>query len=224
MTATIVQISKSFQKNIISKQNRALTTSPREVEYYAKLMKTIGQEKIGFLDIEASNLSADFGYVFSYGLKALDGPILGRVLKSAEIKKFIFDEKLMAELCGDLRQFDRIVTHYGTDRKFDIPYLRTRCIKYGLDFPANKSIYAEDTYTISKGKLRLSRNRLENLCVFFGIEAKGHKLNPSVWQKAMAGHGPSLKYIWRHNLEDVESLEGLWKKVFQYVHHNKISI
>ena len=35
-------------------------------------------EKIGFLDIETSNLNADFGYVLSYCIKKLDGEIIKR--------------------------------------------------------------------------------------------------------------------------------------------------
>lgn len=214
---------KLYDSILAEIKNNPIRTE-REIGVFSKLLTNLATEKIGFLDIEASNLSADFGYVFSYALKVIDGPIMGRVLKPNEIKKFIFDKKLMEELVIDLRQFDRIVTHYGTDRKFDIPFLRTRCLKYNLDFPCNKSIYVEDTFIMARSKLRLSRNRLENICDFLGIEAKNHKLNPPIWQKAMAGHKASLEYIWLHNKEDVISLEEVWKKIFQYVHHNKISI
>ena len=52
------------------------------------------REVIGFLDIEASNLSATFGYVFSYCIKRLDGDIIERVLSPDEIKNGQFDKPL----------------------------------------------------------------------------------------------------------------------------------
>jgi uncharacterized protein YprB with RNaseH-like and TPR domain len=181
-------------------------------------------ERVGFFDIEATNLSADFGYVFSYCIKELDGDIVGRVLKPDEILSYTFDKKLMKELVDDLKEFDRIVVHYGTDRKFDLPFCRSRCLKWGIKFPRHLEIYAQDTFTMAKAKLRLSRNRLENICAFFDIPAKGHKLNPSVWQKALAGDKTSLSYIYKHNEEDVISLEAVWKKLSDYYRKSKTSI
>ena len=181
-------------------------------------------EKVGFFDIEASNLSADFGYCFSYALKELDGDIIGRVLTPREIRSFKFDEKLMKELCKDLRKFHRIVVHWGADRRFDLPFVRARALKFNLDFPLYKEIYCQDTWAMAKAKLKLSRNRLENICDFFGIPSKAHKLYPDAWQKALAGDKTSLDYIFTHNVEDVESLEAVWKKLNQYVRRSKTSI
>ena len=182
------------------------------------------KEKIGFLDIECSGLSADFSYIFSYAIKELDGDIIGRVLTPKEIRTFKFDENLTKELCYDLEKFDRIVVHYGTDYKFDLPFCRTRALKYGHEFPLYKSVYVEDTYSMSKAKLRLSRNRLENIATFFDIPNKQHKLQPSIWQKALAGDKASLDYIWKHNIEDIITLHDVWKKLNAYINRGKRSI
>lgn len=181
-------------------------------------------EKLGFFDIEASNLSADFGYIFSYAIKERDGGIIGRRLRSSEIKEFAFDKFLLAEMCNDLRKFDRVCVHWGTDRRFDLPFARARALKHKLDFPLYKEIYATDTFTMAKQKLRLSRNRLENICDFFDIPSKGHKLNPYIWQRALAGDKESLEYIWTHNVEDVVSLEEVWKRLNLYSFKGKRSI
>jgi len=181
-------------------------------------------EKIGFLDIEATNLAADFGYCFSYAIKDLNGKVHGRVLRSSEIRSYTFDKNLMKELCADIKRYDRLVVHYGTDRRFDIPFVRTRCLYHDIEFPEFGSISADDTFAMSRNKLKLSRNRLENIAVFFDIPAKGHKMQPAMWQKALAGHEPSLQYIWKHNIEDVESLEAVWKKLHPYVAKRKSSL
>ncbi len=181
-------------------------------------------EKVGFLDIEATNLKADFGYVLSYAIKERGGEIIGRVLTPNEIRRFKFDEDLMKECCDDIMKFHRIIVYYGIDNRFDLPYLRTRAIKYKLDFPLYKDVYVQDAYSIVRAKLQLHRNRLETACQEFGIPSKGHRLNPDVWQKAQAGHEDSLRYIWEHNKEDVVSLELLWDRLESYVLKNRRSI
>jgi uncharacterized protein YprB with RNaseH-like and TPR domain len=181
-------------------------------------------ERIGFLDIEASGLVGSFHYVFSWAIKKLDGEIIGRVLTSDEISNYKFDRILMKEFCKEVKNYDRIVVHYGLDRRFDIPFLRTRCSLYGLNFPLYKEIWVEDTWMMSRNKLKLHSNRLESICDFYSIPSKQHKLQPKIWMRGLTGHTPSLKYIWKHNIEDVVSLEKVWKKLNKYMPKVKRSI
>src|SRR5574343_137124 len=75
-------------------------------------------EKVGFFDLETSGLAADFAFIFSYALLTETGEILGRVLRPSEIRSGKFDKDLVAEMCRDLKLFNRIVVHYGGDRRF----------------------------------------------------------------------------------------------------------
>jgi uncharacterized protein YprB with RNaseH-like and TPR domain len=181
------------------------------------------KEKIGFVDIETAGLQADFHYIFSYCIKELDGKVYKRLLTPKEVRnRKIRDKLLMKQFCKDVEQFTRVVTYYGSG--FDLPFLRTRAIFWGLDFPIYKSIYTTDVYYIIKHKFRLHRNRMETACRTFGIPCKTHPINPEIWQDAMTGDKKALQYILEHNVEDVISLELLWKKVNQYALENKRSI
>ena len=113
---------------------------------------------------------------------------------------------------------------WGKDRRFDIPFLRTRALYWGLDFPDYKSLVVTDCYDIVKAKLRLHRNRLESVCDAFDIPSKEHRLTPEVWVRAMAGDKKSLDYILKHNREDVISLEAVWKKLERFARNSKVSI
>ena len=182
-------------------------------------------EKIGILDIEASNLAASFGMVISYGLKVLGkDKVYGRALSPKEIQKHIFDHKLMEEFCENVKKFDRVVVHYGGDRRFDIPFLRTRCLKYDLDFPLYRTINVSDTWLMAKNKLKLHSNRLEAICDFFGVASKGHRLIPEIWMKALGGDQKSLDFIWMHNKEDLNSTEVIFEKLRDYYPNTKRSI
>lgn len=180
------------------------------------------EERIGFVDIEASNLSATFGYIISYCIKEADGKIFKRVLTPEEINNHTFDKELIRQFISDARQFDRLLGYYST--KFDIPFLRTRAIYWEFLFPLFAEIKHTDVYYIVRNKLNLHRNRLETACEFFSIPCKGHRLNPSIWQRAMSGEKKALNYILEHNKEDVISLEQLYNKVNLYVQINNRSI
>jgi uncharacterized protein YprB with RNaseH-like and TPR domain len=184
----------------------------------------IQSEKTGFLDIEASNLHADFGYVISYCIKELDGDTLTRVIKPSDIRRSKFDKGIMSYVYKDLLSYDRVVVYYGKDRRFDLPFLRTRCLHWGHPFPSYRELFVTDAYDMVKGKLRLSRSRLANACSFYDIPCKAHTLKPDIWQKAMAGNKDALDYILQHNIEDVESLELLWKKLNEFAKNPKTSV
>ncbi len=181
-------------------------------------------EKIGFLDIEASNLKANFGIIFSYCIKEENGKILGRAVSTKELEKGDYDKKLVEELCSDIRKFDRIVVYYGTDNRFDLPFIRTRAVFWGLDFPSYKELKVFDMYPVIKRKFQLHRNRLETACDFFGIPSKAHRLLPDIWFKAMTGKKEALKWILQHNKEDVVSLEDLYHKTIKYANIPNTSI
>lgn len=183
------------------------------------------QERVGFFDLETSGLKADFSYIFSYAiLDDTDSNVHGRVLTPHEIRSSVFDKNLVFEMCRDLKKFNRIVAHYGGDRRFDCPFARTRAIKHGCDFPLYRDICLTDTWLIAKNKLKLRSNRLGVICEFFGIEAKTHPLTPDIWQTASAGNKESLEFIWTHNVEDVVSLSKVYHLLERYVAKSKTSI
>jgi len=181
-------------------------------------------EKVGFFDIETTGLKGDYCFILSYCLKEVGGKILGRVLSPQEIRSGVFDRKLLAEMIKDIRKFDKIVGYYSGDFRFDIPIIRTRAIKHGIDFPLYKEVKAVDLYPIVKKKLNLHNRRLGTVCSFFGIEAKGHMMSPDVWAGAISGNKKSLNYVFTHNKEDVISTEKLYNKIIEFVGQVNASI
>jgi len=182
------------------------------------------EERVGFLDIEASNLKANFGIVLSWCIKEEGGAISEAVIAPKEIKNEVYDKRILTELCDEMRKFDRLVTYYGGDRRFDLPFLRTRCVHFKLDFPMYKEVAHSDAYTIVRNKLKLHRNSLQAACDFFGIKSKEHRLNSYIWLKCLSGNQEALDYVLKHNREDVISTEKLWEKINRYIRIAKTSI
>lgn len=199
------------------------------------------KERIGYLDIECSNLNADFGIVLSYcikedGVGSTTGPedgedvdeycnkngILHRVLTQREIRNGTFDAKLLEQCAKDMKKFDRIITYYGA--RFDIPFLRTRSIHFDLDFPLYREVKHTDAFDVVKRKLKLHRRSLAVVCDFFDVPSKGHRLNPEIWQKCLSGDKAALQWVLMHNVEDVISTELAWHKIEKYARLTDTSI
>ena len=191
----------------------------RHPECYERLNQP---ERGGFLDIEATSLNASFGFLLSYCLKRQGGEVLKRVVTPEEIHGLEFDKRLCRQFLEDIEDFDRLYTFYGT--RYDVPFLRTRCLYHNLGFPPMGTYFHTDVYWGCRNRLKLHSNRLEAACTFFGIPSKGTKLDPGVWRKAGVGCKKSLAAVLSHNEEDVVSLEALWDVLQEHVRTTKTSI
>ena len=181
-------------------------------------------EKVAFFDLETSNLHASFGYIFCYSLKELDGGIIHRCVTPKEVKTYKFDEGVVRQFLKDIKKYDRLVGYYSKDRRFDAPFVRTRALYWGLEFPGWRDMLFTDVFDLVKGKMRLPRNRLETACDLLGIPSKGHRLDPAIWQRAQAGSKQSLDWIQTHCDEDVVSLEAVYKRLINFGRQSKASI
>jgi len=167
--------------------------------------------KIGFLDIETSNLKADFGIMLSYCIKeANNKKILGRAINKKELDNGTLDKDLVKECIADVGKFNLIVTYYGT--KFDVPFIRSRALYWDIEFPKFGSHNHKDCYYMVRNRLCIHRNRMEDAARLLGIEGKNH-IDGYYWITALTGNPKALAYILDHNERDVEVLEKVYYKM-----------
>jgi uncharacterized protein YprB with RNaseH-like and TPR domain len=179
-------------------------------------------ERVAYLDIESSALNASFGIVLCYCLKGEDGKWFKRSITPEEIRSGVFDKPLLKQFCKDVRHFDRVIGYYSS--KFDIPFLRTRCIHHHLDFPIFKELLHTDMYFVAKRNTLPYSRRLGVLAPFFGIPSKGHPLNGDVWLKCLSGNQKAIDFVLTHCEEDIISTQKLWKKLNPYTRLTRSSI
>lgn len=188
--------------------------------------KLVIKEKVGFLDIETFtfNFKADMGFMLTYCIKDLDGKIiLKNAITPAECKmKKDWDKRLMKDLIVDINKYTRVIGHYSTF--FDIPFLRTRAVYYGMDFPVYKTIYHSDTFFLLKGKFSLRSKSLRHACKFFGIAAKDTPFEFPTWYNAAKGEQKAIDEVLQHNIEDVISTQKLYLKIKNFSMETKRSI
>jgi uncharacterized protein YprB with RNaseH-like and TPR domain len=176
-------------------------------------------ERVGFLDIETSNLVADFGIILSYCIKPLGH---GKKIDEARITKKDIregreDGRVVEKLLRDLTKYDRVVTYYGT--RFDIPYVRTRAMVNGVGhlFPSHGVLAHTDLYYVVRSRFKLSSNRLENANRVLLGKTQKTRVDSKYWRGGVRGDRASLEYILDHNRKDVLDLEKLYLHIKRYM-------
>ena len=179
------------------------------------------KERVGFFDIETSNLNANWGIILSYCILGEDKLYKG-LITPEDLTSGVFDLNICKKFCEDVRNFDRIIGWYSA--KFDGPFLRTRCMYHKLDFPVFKEIKHTDAWFVAKKKLKLHSNRLGVVAPFLGIRAKDHPINPSIWLQCLSGNKEALDFVMVHNEEDVNSLKAVWNRFEEYIRLTNTSL
>jgi uncharacterized protein YprB with RNaseH-like and TPR domain len=172
--------------------------------------------RVGYLDIEATNLSANFGYILSWYIKEKGKNHYDySVITKKEIQTYDFDKRVVTELLEAMKNYSVLYVHYGSDRRFDIPFIRTRAFINGLEkmLPDYMDVFIMDTYPIARNKLKLNSNRLGTIAEALGVKVKKTPLLGKQWNLAAVGNEDALKYIALHNKKDVDVLEKVHEKL-----------
>jgi uncharacterized protein YprB with RNaseH-like and TPR domain len=178
--------------------------------------KAIKSLRVGYLDIEATQLNGSFGYMLSWYIKeGGKNHYDSGVIRKQEILGLTLDRRITEELLVAMGKYDVLYAHYGSDYRFDLPFIRTRAYKWGLEelLPKQNTLYIMDTYPIAKQKLKLYSNRLGVIAAHLGIHEKKTPLDTDMWVKAALGDQKSLDYIVLHNKRDVQILEKVHKRL-----------
>jgi len=185
--------------------NRTYTSVVRKIDNMGlrkpKRYKTGKELRLGYLDIETSNLKASIGIMLSWAIKSRDkNEIKGAIIEKQDILDGVYDGKLVELLMEAMNDYDLLFTYYGTN--FDIPFIRTRCLDHDIRFPVYREISHKDLYYMVRSKLKLHNNKLATVCQFLGIKGKT-PVEPRLWREAMYGDEMLLKEVYKHNVEDV---------------------
>jgi len=155
------------------------------------------------LDIEASNLDADFGVILSAAIKPYHKPPILFVNKNSVWD----DSQVVRDVVSTLNTYDLVVTFYGY--RFDVPFLRSRMLKTDPTLTLKPTLHHIDLYYVAKRSLKLHSGSLDAACEFFGIPGKT-RLRGEYWIRAAAGDPLGLRYVTTHNRYDVIILEKLY--------------
>lgn len=170
-------------------------------------------------DLETSALEGDKGI------------ILCGCIKSSESKKILTirtdetnpgwkagkrgdDRETVRLLVEELSKHDVLVAHNG--RFFDVPYLRTRMLKWKM--PRLPDIKLVDPCQIARNKFKLRSNSLNAILDYLGLKDRKTPLDMSTWAEATQnGSKWAMDLIVEHCIADVKVLDGVLAAVKPYI-------
>ncbi|MBI4029136.1 MAG: ribonuclease H-like domain-containing protein [Candidatus Blackburnbacteria bacterium] len=181
--------------------------------------------RVGYLDIESNGLKANFHMILSWFIKERGKDVFHAYTlskKDFNLKdKTQVDRQCTEKLISTLSQFDIVCTYYGTG--FDLPFIRTRALYYGIPFPPYGAVKHFDIYYTVREKMCLNSKRLETASKFLGIQGKT-PLSGEIWVAAGLGDEKALSYVREHNKQDTIVLEKLHDKLIPFMKGTRRSI
>jgi len=172
------------------------------------------------LDLETSDLDADRAVIFCASYESSLEPGKVRTIRQDKTnplwKKGIRgdDRELVKQVCGLVRKHDVIVAHNGS--RFDLPMLRTRALRWGLE--PLKEVKLVDPCSIAWRKFKLRSNRLGSIADFAGIKDRKTPLDLSLWMDvALNGSTPGMNKIVEHCEADIRVLRGVLNFVKPFI-------
>ena len=179
-------------------------------------------EKVGIFDIETTGLQANWSLMLCWCLKEHGKDIIHEKLITKKATRNRDDYQVVKSAVEEIQKYDRIVTWYGT--KFDLPYLRSKALYWKIPFPRYKELYHTDLWYQSRSKLKLSSNRLQTVCQYYGIAAKGHPMTPELSIQTQRGDDDARNTVLEHCREDVISTDQCYDLLMDYSPSTKRSI
>jgi len=187
------------------------------------------EERKACLDIEAGGLNADFDIMLSWVIKTSGkGEYLYDYLTKEDLNSASYDKRIMGTLMEALWNYDRIVTHYGSAWRFDIPFIRARYLWLkarglykGKPFPEYGMMWSSDTFAMAKRCLKIASRRQDAVAnVILGKDIKT-RIDKDYWLAVKYGTPKqriaAIKYIVDHNLKDAEQLDGNYLTLLPFV-------
>ncbi|MCR4902003.1 MAG: ribonuclease H-like domain-containing protein [Butyrivibrio sp.] len=190
-----------------------VTPNKEILEYYPLEKLSANKEDILFIDIETTGLSAKTSKLYLIGLAYYEWDLW-------HIVQFFADtdnsekEVLKAALLFIMEHNFKVLVHYNGNR-FDLPYIRFKCDKYGysnvLDELESIDIYKQ----ISKYKdvLGIPDCKQKTIELFLGIDRRDEysgKELIDIYKKYLSGNSSELyNFLVLHNSDDLKGMFSL---------------
>lgn len=187
-------------------------------------------ERKAIIDIETGGLDAGFDIVLCWVIRDVQDPtkVISDHVTVKDLESGVADRRILKHLCEVVWQYDRLIGHYSGPWRFDLPFLRTRCIRLGLEFPTQGMMWISDTYPMAKKLLRLTSYRQNSIArAILGKDEKTN-IDAEYWRNIKYGtkkqRTTAIDYIMDHCEHDTMQCLDIYNAMIPFVKEAKTSI
>lgn len=172
------------------------------------------QPKIMIFDIEATDLSAEFGEMICFGYQWYHEaePTILKMWDYKGWNKLPVEQRdlyLLQDVVKLIEEADVLVGHFSPG--FDFPFIQTRCLMHGMK-PIPKPVHI-DTWRIAKKNLRLNNNKLKTIARAFKCDEQKSEVPLYIWRRAKAHDVEAMEIIAEYNAQDVRTQKSITEKL-----------
>jgi len=164
-----------------------------------------------FVDIETTNLQSDYGSVLMVSIL----PYNEDKVTTYSVKRNAIgnDQKVVREAVEHLNEMACWCTFYG--KMFDIPFLRSRLLKWGMNLELDKRHHI-DLYWIIRANTNTSRRSQAHLLNWLGTPHEKMSVSASTWSDVT--QDPKALSILKDRCEsDVLGLRDLYNRTKHFI-------
>lgn len=126
------------------------------------------------------------------------------------------DKQMLIDFVKIANQSDEMIAHNGD--KFDIKWIRTRCIYHRIDmFPNYNTL---DTLKKAKSGFNFNSNKLDYIAKFLGVGAKVKHSGFDMWINVMKGDESAMNEMVNYCIGDIQILEDVYLTMQNYIKPN----
>jgi len=184
----------------------------------------MGEEKILFVDIEASDLFASAGSIICIGIfdpENFKEPYIYFVRHPED------EEKVLEWLKEKLSENNYLALSGWNIKNYDIPFILGRSVKLNFDFSDLAKLKVIDLLEVARAAVKIHSYTMEDVCKWLDVdyspELKGQEID-SYYHKSLSGDRTAEEKIKNRCREDLIALAELFEKLKPYLNLSRIRL
>jgi uncharacterized protein YprB with RNaseH-like and TPR domain len=166
--------------------------------------------RMGFYDIETTNLGAMMGRVLVVSIADEFGELVTKTYSDFDGKSILDDAPLVEWTMRELDNYDILVTWNG--KLFDKPFLNARALK-GLVVPLHPlKMHIDLMYQFKGQQARMGSAKMDNVAKALGVQHQKTPLDFSTWERAAVGDQEALAEVVEHCEADVLTMRDIFAR------------
>lgn len=168
---------------------------------------------IGFFDIEATDLKANFGRLLCMSVADMYGNIVTLRADQPELAgERVRDDRLLAMACRDLLETYDVIVGWNS-KMYDVPFIDSRLLIHG-ERPIRKDVmHIDPMWKAGRFSMALQSRRLDSVAKTFRLDEQKTPIEYEQWMDAAMGDSAALDYVVDHCEADVLTLRAAFHRL-----------